>query len=408
MRVCGVICEYNPFHKGHLYQIENIRKNGAEVIICVMSGNFTQRGDVAFADKYVRAKAAVLCGADLVLELPFPYSCASAEYFASAGVKILDLVGADTISFGSESSNLNVLEKAAKIAASDDFIKRCISDNNNARGSSAQYFEMLSNMCGIELSSLGSNDILAIEYLKAIIINKSKLTPFLVKREGILYRSEELEKDKMPSASALRRLIYLREYEKVEPFIPQKANAVYHDAFEAETVPVEIQNASDYVIGFFRSLALRRFDISSENIAELSVDLRNRICKNSLKASNIEELISMTATGKYTDSRIRRAILNTIIGVTKNDIKKAPAFSTLLAANQTGRNYLAKNRKNAALPILAKPSDYIKLGEKAMRQGELSARADAFFTMSLAKTIEAGAYFKKNAYIDNAKEGKKY
>jgi predicted nucleotidyltransferase len=122
MKTVGIVCEYNPFHTGHARQIDILRKSGAEVIICAMSGNFSERGELTVADKYTRAEAAVRCGADIVVELSFPYSSLSAEGFCSAGVHILSSLGCDTLSFGSESSDVALLRRAADIVASPEFV----------------------------------------------------------------------------------------------------------------------------------------------------------------------------------------------------------------------------------------------------------------------------------------------
>ena len=166
----GIICEYNPFHNGHLRQINEIKKLSDEPIICVMSGNFTQRGEIAITDKYSRAKTALCAGADAVLELPVPFSIASAEYFASAGVHILNGAGVDKLCFGSESADAERLYRIARAACSDEFLAECESLSKKD-GNAAAYFELLARFSGE--SDILSNDILGIEYTKAIIKNNS-------------------------------------------------------------------------------------------------------------------------------------------------------------------------------------------------------------------------------------------
>ena len=164
----GIICEYNPLHNGHLHQINEIKRVTDEPIICVMSGNFTQRGEIAIADKYARAKMALQAGADAVFELPIPFCIASAEYFAMASVHILANLCVDKLCFGSESADADKIIKIAKIAASAEFKTECEA-LSKSEASVGAYFELLSKRAGVD--GILSNDILGIEYTKAIIKN---------------------------------------------------------------------------------------------------------------------------------------------------------------------------------------------------------------------------------------------
>ena len=148
MKATGIICEYNPIHSGHIRQIEYAKSQGADVIVCVMSGNFTQRGEFAIADKYTRAKAAIKAGADVVFELPFPFSSMSAEFFARAGVYILSKLGVDTICFGHECDSIETLKKTADILANPDFIEKL--NQKNEQGNAKGFFSTLSEYAKID------------------------------------------------------------------------------------------------------------------------------------------------------------------------------------------------------------------------------------------------------------------
>ena len=167
MRTAGIICEYNPFHTGHKRQIDILHGMGYDCVVCVMSGNYTQRGELALFDKYTRAKSAVLGGADFVLELPFPYSSFSAEGFASSGVFILASLGVEAICFGSECGDISLLEIAA-----DALLRGAFSDIYSkpvkcGRGSAAAYFDAIAEITGRDISLL-SNDILGLSNVAAI------------------------------------------------------------------------------------------------------------------------------------------------------------------------------------------------------------------------------------------------
>ena len=140
MKAVGIVCEYNPFHKGHEHQIRLLREKGAETVICAMSGNYTQRGELAVADKYTRAESALRCGADLVVELPFPYSSLSAEGFCRAGVHILSSLGCDTLCFGSECADETLLAKAAEVVSREDFVT-AYAEVQKSAGSAKAYFD---------------------------------------------------------------------------------------------------------------------------------------------------------------------------------------------------------------------------------------------------------------------------
>ena len=204
MKSVGIICEYNPFHNGHAAQIEILRGMGYERVVCVMSGNYTQRGELAIADKYTRSEAAIRGGADVVLELPYPYSSLSAEGFARAGVHILSSVGVDAICFGSESADLDLLTAASDAISSKEFVEKY---SQSVKGGSAKsFFSLLGEHIGRDCSIL-SNDILAIQYIAAIKSLAVKLDVVSIKREGAAYSKIELSQNELPSATAIRRKI---------------------------------------------------------------------------------------------------------------------------------------------------------------------------------------------------------
>lgn len=378
----GIVCEYNPFHNGHLHQINEIKKKTDEPIICVMSGNFTQRGEIAIADKYARAEMALRGGADLVVELPAPFCFASAEYFAAAAVKILVQLGVDKLSFGSESADAEKLMKIARIAASDEFKDECARLSQNAGGVGA-YFDLLAKNSGED--NILSNDILGIEYTKAIIKNGYKMQICPIKREGSAYRDTALTHGEFPSASAIRESLKNGSIEDISGFVPASTLQILMNNKLSD-----INYAKDGIL-----LALRLIDAEKTDVAISDRGLVNRVLATSHECISFDEFEERLQTKKYTRSAIRRAILYIMLGIKQSDLDNMPEYALLLGANAKGREHLASIRKNEdAIRVITKPAD-----AEGSRQLELSKKADALYTMCFSNKKESGFYIKKSPVI---------
>lgn len=379
----GIICEYNPFHNGHLRQINEIKKESDEPIVCIMSGNFTQRGEVAIADKYARAQMAIEAGADLVLELPVPFCMASAEYFASAGVYILNELGIDKISFGSESADANKIMKIAEIAASDEFKEEC-ARLSKSEGSASAYFDLLAEKSGVD--GIKSNDILAIEYAKAIIKNKYLMKICPIKREGNAYRDVELVEGELPSASAIRESIFNDRFDEIERFVPSTTLDILKSN--------ELANICNIDSGAL--LALRLADAEKLDVAISDKGLVNRIISISHNSPSLKYLIENIQTKKYTSAAIRRAILYILIGIKQSDLDNVPTYTTLLGANEKGRAYLSSIRKDERdIKIVTKPAD-----AEECRQLEIDKKADALYSMCFENKKRSEFFVRKSPYIE--------
>lgn len=391
MKIVGVVSEFNPFHKGHEYLLSCLREGGAELVICVMSGDFVQRGEPAFADKYTRGAMAIECGADIVLELPYPYSAAGAEYFASAAVKILAAAGVDTLGFGSECGDVERLKNAAERVSDKRFSEEYKRLCREGSGGAAAYFKAYNELYGEECPG-GSNDILGIEYIKAAKSHGADLSFETVTRKGAAYTSCELPENAFASASALRgKMLDDRALDACLDYIPEAAIKHLEVAAEEGMAFADIRNIERAILAALRlSTPESRVDI-----AEMTDGLGSRLAKFALEATSIDELVSFVSAKNYTDTRIRRAMLFYMTGVKKSDLKAAPTYSTLLAANRRGLDYLSKKRRDLTIPIISKPADGKKLG----RQFELSARADALWTLALLNPNSADILVKKSPII---------
>lgn len=374
MNLTSVICEYNPFHMGHAYQLSEMKKEKA--VVAVMSGSFTQRGTPAVLSKYERASIAVLCGADLVLELPFPFSSARADIFGAAGVKILSSLGCvEELCFGSETGELApLLEAEARLSspAFQNALAKTLSENRNISHRAAMT-AVYRSLYGADSALTGSNDILALSYLAALREQKSPLKPTTVKRIGEAYNGEG---EGFSSATSIREMLKRHDLEAVKRAVPQKC---------AEILIKSVKNGEicdeERLFSLFALLARTREDLLLE-IPDIPSELAFRMIKSAKIAKNTEEFLSLAETKLYSRSRIRRGMLYAAIGVKKEDFDKV-LYTTVLAANQTGREILSRIRKTAQIPIITKPADAVNFGEDVSRAFALSARADSVWELLL-------------------------
>ncbi len=390
MRSAGIICEYDPFHKGHEYQIKSLRESGVDTVVCLMSGNATQRGGLAVADKYTRAAAALASGADLVLELPFPYSSASAEYFAAAGVCLLDSLGVNELNFGSERGEMELLKSVAEVTATSEFdaAYRNMLEADPTVGTARAYADAYRELTGHELAG-GPNDILALSYIKAALRSRSELELTTVKRTGAGFSETELRANEYPSATALRRAFAMGDFDKAFEGLPNGSARVYERAAEQGAFPTDMSKLDAAVLSFFRLCD----PASLENIAEASGGIAGRLCSSARTATSFEEMLERAATKRYTDARLRRAALFCLLGVTVDDLRTAPIYTTLLAADRRGREFLSKH-KNCGVRVVTKPSD-----APMCRQRELSERLDSLFVQTLPKPLGADEFLRRSPKI---------
>ncbi len=390
LKSTGIICEYDPFHKGHEHQIELLRQSGTDTVVCLMSGNATQRGGLAVADKYTRAAAALASGADLVLELPFPYSSASAEYFADAGVSLLNSLGVDELNFGSESGDIEGLTKIAKVTAKAEFdlTYRKILEADPTVGTARAYSEAYKALTGHELAG-GPNDILAFAYIRSALRLKSDIKLTTVKRIGAGFSDTVLKTGEYPSATALRRAFSSGELDRAFEGLPEGSKEVYRTAKEQGRFPADMSKLDAAMLSFFRLCD----PTSLENIADTSGGIGGRLISAARSSTSFDEMLKEAATKRYTDARLRRAALFCLTGVTAEDLRERPCYTTLLAADLRGREFLSE-RKSCGLKIVTKPSD-----APLCRQRELSERLDSLFVQTLPKPRRADDFLRRSPKI---------
>lgn len=384
----GIICEFNPFHNGHAYLLERSRELGAENIICVMSGNSVQRGELAFADKYLRAETAIRCGADITVELPFPWCSASAEYFALAGVRVASEL-CDNLIFGSECGDIALLREAAELALSDDFRSRYELLKKNGEGAATAYFSLIEEKLGV---ALNSNDLLGIEYIKAASRLKVGLELHTVRREGNAYNDSELSSERLPSASALRTAIAEGERD-FDAYMPSCA---------AESLQLAIERGETFDSEAFGRACLLFLRLSEpeelSRYAECEGGIANRIRSLALECSDYGEFFEKLRTKRYTDAKLRRAMLFALCKVEASLLSQSPEYTYLLGASEKGRALLSKYKKEKRgekLTMVTKPADAPRESE----QYKAEERLNSIFTLLKASPSPLGDAYRKNAYI---------
>ena len=361
--ITGIIAEYNPFHNGHAYQIEQARLlTGCDFLVVVMSGDYVQRGAPAVFDKYTRARMALDCGADLVLELPVACSCASAEFFASGAVSLLDGLGCvDFLCFGSESGNLQSLMEPARILAKEspvfqEALRRGLSLGLSFPAARKEAFRACaSNPDILDLP----NNILGIEYLKALLQRESILKPVTIKREGQGYHDTLLDSG-FASASGIRRFLKQEEaplsaLPALKESLPDPVMEVLKDTL-AHTLPVWEEDFSMLL----RYELLRQSASDLTRYADISPDLGRRLKNCADKFSSFSEFVALVKTKDVTYTRITRALFHILLNLTGEDTRNSVAmpYARILGFRKDHSRILGLLKENSRIPIIPKAADY--------------------------------------------------
>ncbi|MBQ5800682.1 MAG: nucleotidyltransferase family protein [Clostridia bacterium] len=404
MKTVAVVCEYNPFHYGHKYQIQKIKEKFGEdtCIVCIMSGNYVQRGDLAILDKFTRAKIAVSEGASLVLELPFPYSMQSAEFFASSAIHIIkEAVKPDVLSFGCECADEKRLWQIAERLASKEFTDAFALASREKENSECGHPKLYENTYkklygdkeGAEILRR-PNNILAIEYIKALIKFGYDAELHTVLRVGAEHDAPPSVKNEFESASAIRRLFYEGESERALSALPAYSQEICKDCLEKDILPTNISRLSNAILAFLRMNPPKENEIPFD----CEGGLAHRLHKMSMQATDIDELITLVLTKRYTTARIRRAILNLYFGITSSDVRGLPNYTQVLSMDGKGREMLKKMKRTSSLEILTKPADYVKLSDSSRSQAERSLCADRIYSLAKPKAAEGNEFLRATPY----------
>lgn len=378
MQVAGVICEYNPFHTGHAWQLAELRRRGAAAVVCAMSGNFTQRGGFAIVRKHVRAAAAIYGGADLVLELPLPWATASAEGFAKGGAEALAATGVvDTLAFGSECADADRLARVADALASDAFVAALKSELDKGDSFAAARQRAAETLCGADAAVLASpNDILGVEYCKAL--RGTALAPLALPRIGAVHDGQPA--GEYASASYIRDRILGKDAVDSSdlPYLTPDMRRLYDAERAAGRAPVTVAAAERAILARLRTM--READFAAYD--EGNEGLYHRFSDAARRAASIDELLDAVKTKRYAHARLRRMLLAIYLGVLPAERPVQAPYLRVLAMNDKGKSLLHEMRRAAALPVLIKPADVRELSPEARRLMELEARATDLYALA--------------------------
>lgn len=392
MKICGIIAEYDPFHTGHGRQIMETRRIlGADcAIVCVMSGNWTQRGGAALTDKHTRARLALMGGADLVLELPLPWAISSAESFAFGGVSVLQATGIVThLSFGSEWGELAPLVQAAKCLDSEEYRRELRSGLDQGQAFPIARQQAVEHLIGEVADCLSHpNNNLGVEYLRALNRLSSPITPITLRREGALHG--QAPAGGYSSASHLRKQIREGCWEEAEPYLLPGAADLLRQAPLADYRRAE------------PAILYRLRQMTAEELAALpdcGEGLSNRLAQAVAQSTTVEEILSLVKTKRYTLARLRRVVLWAYLGLTAADRPESVPYLRVLGMNETGRTLLRKMGDQTDLPILTKPAHVRNLSPQVQALFELEARATDLYGFCLPALVPGGAEWKSGPIL---------
>ncbi len=402
MKVCGIIAEYNPFHNGHAYHIEKTKEvTNCDAIVAIMSGNFVQRGAPALFDKWTRTEMALKNGIDLVIELPTYYATSSAEFFAQGSVGLLDSLGiVDSLSFGAKTTDLDALKRVANVLYLEPNDYKIMLQNELKKGLSFPIARSnaLKNFIKKEYDAkyiseilLDANNVLGIEYLKALMYNNSPIVPNIIQRKGEDYNSTNIV-DGVCSATAIRKLLEKQEIGILQDVMPKESFDILNAELLSGKQPMNIEKYEKEIFYILRrSLANDLFEL-----ADVSEGLENVLKKASNETTEIEKLIDMMKSKRYTRTRIQRILLHALLNITKDEVnnyKYNPQYIRVLGFTKTGEKLLTQIYNKSNLPIVTSVSKFLKsANETGRRMIEKDILATNIYTLG----YEIPAYRKSN------------
>ena len=386
----GIIAEYNPFHNGHLYQIQKAKElTGADTVITVMSGNFTQRGDTSLINKFEKAKIALQNEVDMVIELPTIYSISSAENFALGGVKILNEIGnIDYLVFGIEEENLEKLQAIADVLVNeDDEFKRNIKEELDKGNSYPKAREIVLKKVlsseNVENIMQKPNNILAIEYLKALKTTNSKIKPFAIKRKNTMHNDENIN-ESYASGTYIRKLFIENNFNEIKKVVPKYTYERLLELKNQGTYVSSINDFSDIVIYKIRTMT--KEEISQ--IADVNEGLENSIKLASTTCKTIDEIIDKVSTKRYTKTRISRILTYILLDITKSEMeqsKNANQYIRVLGINKKCEGILKKINNDKLITSLKKFEE--NNGENQLLN--IDKKATEIYTIKYPKSVQA-------------------
>ena len=359
IRTLGIIAEYNPFHNGHMYHLQKAKEeSGAQYTICVMSGNFVQRGATSIINKWKKAELALQNGIDLVIELPTIYSVSSAENFAQGAIKLLESLGiVDGISFGAETSDYGALNNIATILSDEPKVYKDLLNKELKKGLSfpkarenALMLYLNDNKRYVDILH-SPNNILAIEYLKSLKKIKSTIQPIPVKREKVYYNDNKIVDD-FASATAIRSMLKNKQFGDIRKVVPDVTYEVLRKESELENIVLDLSSYEKELIYTLRKMTVKEI----EDLPDVTEGLEHSI-KNAVSMSNdINHILDVIKSKRYTQTRLQRILIYALLGITKKDViasRKVNPYIRVLGFNEKGRDLISRiNKQNPKATVI--------------------------------------------------------
>ena len=396
MEIIGIIGEFDPFHRGHAHLIA---RAGAAFpgspVVCAMSGPFTQRGGAAVASKYARAEMALRCGADLIVELPVQWAAASAERFARGGVALLAAAGATRLAFGSEAGALSGLAQAAAALDSDGFsqvLQPYLKEGLSFASARQKALGQLLGPAAVVLET--PNNLLGIEYLRAIRSLAPEMEPFTVPRVGAAHHSTA-EQAGFRSATALRSLLLDGALEEACGGMPEPAAEILGREWERERCPAALDHNARGIFTRLRTMTAADFAA----LPDCGEGLEHRLVRAAQASTTLEECYAQVKSKRYAHARVRRLILWAYLGLTAADCPEQPPYLRVLGLTEDGRGVLRRAKELGRLPIVTKPAAVKALDAGRQRQFAVDARAEALWALCLPRLIPAASEWRATPIV---------
>lgn len=372
MTAVGVIVEYNPFHNGHKWHLEMARrKTGCSHIIGIMSGNFVQRGEPAIFDKWKRAEMAVKEGIDLVIELPAVFAVRSAQHFAEGGVRLLASLGiVSHLCFGAECTDINLLKAMAEVSDRPETIHKIQSLMKDGVTYAAALATIIKDHCRLSEDEITlPNNILAVEYIKAIKKYAPYLIPTAISRVKANYHDTDITSS-IASATAVRQSILANQTitSLVAQALPAGSLSIARQCLHDGRGPVTFPSLEKIILARLRMLTIKEL----ESLPEVTEGLHNKIHSSALDAINIKDLLSLVKSKRYPFTRLQRILIHASLGTTKNIIaefdERGPLYARILAFNSNGRQLLKYLNLTSKIPIIIKTAVYLNSKQRASQE----------------------------------------
>ena len=388
MRIFGIVAEYNPFHNGHKYLVDQAKKLGADAVVAVMSGNWVQRGDTGIISKFARTRQALECGVDLVAELPTFWAMATAQKFAEGAVTVLENLGVDTLIFGSECGDTERLIKTAYCVRSAEFSGKMREYLDLGLTPAKARESAVEALCQSGELLRSPNDTLAVEYISAAKSLNSKMRFVAIKRQGIGHDSNQAVGE-FCSASALREMILSGDLSEAKRYMPEKSFEILYEQFKNGKVS-DLKAMEKTVLTALRTMTPAEY----KQLPDISEGIENRLYMAARVSATLPQLLDNTATKRYTNARLRRLILSAFLKAKADDIPTSVPYIRILGCNAIGADVLKDARANSKLPVIMR-STALK-GDKTF---EFEARSSDIYTLSQSVPDPCGSEFTNGVIV---------